>query len=138
MLQFYVKGFTFKNRICLPVEKIEITAFKAEGFSYATCKPLKPPQDFPYMPTDPLLQDWFDIHSKNRGAQALRALDPSHVVTRGYVLSRCLFTRHEHLQNFFYKIFYFTLCTIFTCYCTYYTPSALKSWFHVTALAEPW
>ena len=28
--------------------------------------------------------------------------------------------------------------TIFTCYCTYYTPSALKSWFHVTALAEPW
>ena len=64
ILQFYAKGFTFKNEICLPVEKIDITAFKAEGFSYATCKPLKPPQDFPYMPTDPLLHDCFDIHSK--------------------------------------------------------------------------
>ena len=40
----------------LPVENNDITAFKAGGCSKATCKPLNPPHDFPYIPTDPLLQ----------------------------------------------------------------------------------
>ena len=39
-------------------------AFKAGGCSKATCKPLNPPHDFPYIPTDPLLQGWEEIQAR--------------------------------------------------------------------------
>ena len=48
----------------LPVENNDITAFKAGGCSKATCKPLNPPHDFPYIPTDPLLQGWEEIQAR--------------------------------------------------------------------------
>ena len=48
----------------LPVENNDIMAFKAGGCSKATCKPLNPPHDFPYIPTDPLLQGWEEIQAR--------------------------------------------------------------------------
>ena len=52
--------------IILPVEYRDITAFKASGFLKATCRPLNPPQDLPYMPTFPLLQDCADTHPRGK------------------------------------------------------------------------
>ena len=40
-----------------------MTAFSAGGFSAAICRPLKPPQEMPIIPTRPFDQGWRAIQS---------------------------------------------------------------------------